>query len=121
MAAAHQVCTVWHGMLLWRAPAVLFVTSCLLLMLLYAAQGREYTTLDIGDGIEYALFSLTKLTFQEADAYCKARGTNLVKITSKDQADKLHAAVRNVLPSPAPGTDVWLRWSYWWVFWCMCI
>lgn len=69
--------------------------------------------LDIGDGMEYTLFTSPLLTWYEAESVCRARGTSLVKITSADQADKLHAAVRDVLPPPAPDMVAWLRWSYW--------
>lgn len=76
--------------------------------------------IDIGDGIVYTLYASPMLTWEEADYVCKACGTNLVKITSKEQNDRLHASAMNASLGVIPEVNPWYiparRWfdtAYW--------
>lgn len=71
--------------------------------------------IDIGDGIVYTLYASPMLTWEEADYVCKARGTSLVKITSKDQNDRLQASVMDASLGVTPDSFLGHFYTAFWL------
>lgn len=55
--------------------------------------GFESTRLDIGDGVNYLLFTRPSVTWEYANIMCNKNSSTLLEITGEEQALKLHQAI----------------------------